>query len=222
MPAIENTTLIKNEAARLGFMSCGIAKAEFLEDDAKRLESWLSKGRHGKMQYMENHFEMRVNPQQLVPGAKSVITLLYNYFPKEEQQPDVPKIAKYAYGTDYHYVIREKLNVFLDFIKTHIGEVEGRGFVYSAPVLERAWALRSGLGWIGKNTHIISKQTGSYFFIATLITDLELIYDAPFKTDHCGTCTRCIDACPTDAILPGRELDAHKCISYLTIELKDA
>lgn len=174
------------------------------------------------MQYMENHFDLRTDPRKLVPGAKSVITLLLNYYPDAEQQPDAPKIAKYAWGTDYHYVIREKLNTLLQYIQDNIGEVQGRGFVDSAPVLERTWAQRSGLGWIGKNANLLTKQSGSFFFIATLISDLELVYDNPFATDHCGTCTRCIDACPTDAITSPTVIDGSKCISYFTIELKDA
>ncbi len=174
------------------------------------------------MQYMERYFDLRIDPRKLVPGAKSVITLLLNYYPSQEQQPGAPKIAKYAYGTDYHYVIKDKLNQLLQFIGENIGEVNGRGFVDSAPVLERSWAVRSGLGWVGKNGNVLTRHSGSFFFIATLITDLDLIADAPFVTDHCGTCTRCIDACPTQAILSPAEIDANKCISYLTIELKDA
>ncbi len=222
MSATKHKELIKDEAFRLGFHSIGVAKASFLEDDAKRLETWLNNGFHGKMQYMENHFDLRTDPRKLVPEAKSVITLLLNYFPSEQQKIDVPKIAKYAWGTDYHYVIRAKLNQLLDYIRQNIGEVNGRGFVDSAPVLERSWAIRSGLGWIGKNANLLTKQSGSFFFIATLITDLELPADAPFATDHCGTCTRCIDACPTQAIITPTVVDGSKCISYLTIELKDA
>ena len=222
MTTQKNTQLIKQEADRLGFETCGIAKAVALDDDARRLEAWLKKGYHGKMQYMENHFELRTDPRKLVPGAKSVITLLLNYFPEEEQNTYTPNIAKSAFGTDYHYVIREKLNELLAFIRGNIGEVDGRGFVDSAPVLERSWAQRSGLGWVGKNANLLAKHSGSFFFIATLITDLELEPDAPFATDHCGTCTRCIDACPTQAIVNPKEVDATKCISYLTIELKDA
>lgn len=203
-------------------MSCGIAMAEQLDEDAFRLEQWLNKGHQGGMQYMERYFDLRIDPRRLVPGARSVITLLLNYFPSQQQQADAPKIAKYAYGTDYHYVIRDKLNQLLDFIKTNIGDVNGRGFVDSAPVLERSWAVKSGLGWVGKNGNVLTRNAGSFFFIATLITDLDLIADAPFKTDHCGTCTRCIDACPTQAIVSPTEIDAGKCISYLTIELKDA
>ncbi len=214
--------LIRQEAERLGFMSCGFARAERLDDDARKLEDWLQKGHHGSMQYMENHFDLRVDPTLLVPGAKSVITLLLNYFPAEEQQPEAPRIARYAWGTDYHYVIREKLNLLLAFIREKIGDVNGRGFVDSAPVLERSWAVRSGLGWVGKSGNLITRQSGSYFFIATLITDLDLPADPPFKTDHCGTCTRCMDACPTQAIVSPAEVDGSRCISYLTIELKDA
>lgn len=218
----KNTSIIKTEALRLGFNSCGIAKAVQLEDDAVRLEQWLNKGHNSGMQYMERYFDLRIDPRKLVPGAKSVITLQLNYFPDQVQQANAPKIAKYAYGTDYHYVIRDKLNQLLTFINANIGEVNGRGFVDSAPVLERSWAVRSGLGWVGKNGNVLTKNAGSFFFIATLITDLDLIADAPFITDHCGTCTRCIDACPTDAIVSPTEIDAGKCISYLTIELKDA
>lgn len=221
-PAEKHTALIKKEAIRLGFMNCGVAKAAPLDDDARRLEQWLNKGYNGKMQYMERHFDLRTDPRKLVPGAKSVITLLMNYYPAEQQQPEAPKVAKYAYGTDYHYVIREKLNQLLSFIREHIGEVDGRGFVDSAPVLEKSWAQRSGLGWIGKNANLLNKQTGSFFFVATLISDLELVYDNPFATDHCGTCTKCLDACPTGAITEPTVIDGSKCISYFTIELKDA
>lgn len=217
-----NTILIKQEALRLGFDACGIAKAVQLDEDARKLETWLKNGFQGTMQYMERNFDLRTDPRKLVPGAKSVVTLLLNYFPEEQQQSHAPKIAKYAYGTDYHYVIKDKLNELLAFIKANIGAVEGRGFVDSAPVLERSWAVRSGLGWVGKNGNMITKQSGSFFFIATLIMDLELIPDAPFSTDFCGTCTKCIDACPTDAIVSPTVVDGSKCISYLTIELKDA
>lgn len=217
-----HTHLIKQEAARLGFSFCGIAKAVQLVDDARRLEQWLHKGFNGTMQYMENHFDLRTDPRKLVPGAKSVITLLLNYFSSEKQNEDTPKISRYAFGTDYHYVIKEKLNALLQTMRPHIGEVNGRGFVDSAPVLERSWAQRSGLGWIGKNGNLINKQRGSYFFIATLITDLELDYDDAFAKDYCGTCTKCIDSCPTGAILNEKVIDGSKCISYFTIELKDA
>ncbi len=220
--AFKHTSMIKAEATRLGFTACGVAKAVRLDDDARRLEKWLSKGYNGTMHYMERHFDMRVDPTLLVPGARSVITLTCNYYPSEKQNPDAARVAKYAWGTDYHFVIREKLNELLHYIRTEIGEVNGRGFVDSAPVLERAWAVRSGLGWVGKNGNLISKTDGSFFFIATLITDLELTPDAPFATDHCGTCTRCIDACPTEAIVSPTIIDGSKCISYLTIELKDA
>jgi epoxyqueuosine reductase len=218
----KNAALVKAEALRLGFMGCRVAKAEQLDDDARRLESWLNKGYQGTMQYMERNFDLRVDPCKLVPGAKSVVTLLMNYYPSEQQSPEAPGIAKYAWGQDYHDVIRAKLNALLDHIRATIGEVQGRGFVDSAPVLERSWAVRSGLGWIGKNGNLLNKDHGSFFFIATLITDLELSTDSPFNTDHCGTCTRCIDACPTDAIVGPSLVDATKCISYLTIELKDA
>ncbi|MEO7310583.1 MAG: tRNA epoxyqueuosine(34) reductase QueG [Chitinophagaceae bacterium] len=217
----QHTTLVKQYASHLGFEFCGIAKAVQLEDDARRLEAWLNKGMHGTMQYMANHFDQRTNPSKLVPGAKSVITLLLNYYPAQSQNTADVKISKYAYGTDYHIVIRAKLRQFLQLLKENIGDIQGRGFVDSAPVLERSWATRSGLGWIGKNGNLISKQSGSFFFIATLITDLELETDDPFAKDYCGSCTRCIDACPTEAILPDKVIDGSKCISYFTIELKD-
>jgi epoxyqueuosine reductase len=216
-----NSKWIKNFAAQLGFDHCGIAKAIKLDEDARRLEQWLNKGMHGTMNYMEKYFDLRVDPRNLVPGAKSVITLLINYFPSEKQQTGSPKISKYAYGKDYHELIRKKLKELIESISEQIGEIHGRGFVDSAPVLERSWAQRSGLGWIGKNGNLINKQTGSFFFIATLITDLELSYDDPFAKDHCGSCTKCIDACPTDAIHPNKVVDGSKCISYFTIELKD-
>lgn len=218
----QSSQQIKLFAKNLGFAYCGIAKAEFLNDDARRLETWLNKGMHGSMQYMENQFDLRVNPCKLVPGAKSVITLLMNYFASEQQNAAAPKISKYAFGEDYHTVIKEKLKQFLHLLKVNIGEVNGRGFIDSAPVLERSWAQKSGLGWIGKNGNLITKQSGSFFFIATLITDLELNYDDAFAKDYCGSCTRCIDTCPTDAILPNKVVDGSKCISYFTIELKDA
>lgn len=217
----QHTTLVKSYAAQLGFEYCGIAKAGKLDEDARRLETWLHQGMHGSMQYMENHFELRIDPTKLVPGAKSVITLLLNYYPAELQNQDAVQVSKYAYGKDYHEVIREKLHKFLALIKLNIGEVQGRGFVDSAPVMERAWAQRSGLGWVGKNGNLLTKQAGSFFFIATLITDLPLQYDDPFAKDYCGTCRRCIDACPTDAILDNKVVDGSKCISYFTIELKD-
>lgn len=215
------TYYIKDAAKKLGFHYCGIAKAVKLDDDARRLESWLQQGLHGKMQYMENYFDLRIDPCKLVPGAKSVITLLLNYFPSEQRNTAAPKISKYAYGKDYHEVIREKLNMFLQSIKQNIGEVNGRGFVDSAPVLERSWAVRSGAGWIGKNGNLITKEQGSYFFIATLIVDIELTYDDVFAKDYCGSCNRCIDACPTNAIRDNKVIDGSRCISYFTIELKD-
>jgi epoxyqueuosine reductase len=222
MSAIEkNTTLVKSFAAELGFEYCGIAKAQQLDEDARRLEQWLHKGMHGSMQYMENHFELRIDPTKLVPGAKSVITLLLNYYPAEKQNEDSLQVSKYAYGRDYHEVIREKLHALMAMIKLNIGEIQGRGFVDSAPVLERAWAQRSGLGWIGRNGNLLTRQAGSFFFIATLITDLALQYDDPFAKDYCGTCRKCIDACPTDAIMENKVVDGSKCISYFTIELKD-
>jgi len=217
----QHTQVVKQAATSLGFEFCGIAKAQTLDDDASRLEYWLNKGMHGSMKYMENHFDLRVDPQKLVPGAKSVITLLINYFPSKTQNDNSPKISKYAYGKDYHDVIKNKLRNFLQILHGQIGEVHGRGFVDSAPVLERSWAQRSGLGWIGKNGNLITKQNGSFYFIATLITDLELDYDDPFAKDYCGSCTKCIDACPTQAILPDKIVDGSKCISYFTIELKE-
>ncbi|MBK8787621.1 MAG: tRNA epoxyqueuosine(34) reductase QueG [Chitinophagaceae bacterium] len=223
MSVIEkHTELINKLAINLGFDYCGIAKAQVLNEDARRLEQWLSKGMHGSMRYMENHFDMRIDPTKLVPGAKSVITLLLNYFPEKEQSGTSPKISKYAFGNDYHEVIRSKLKLFLQNMKEQIGEIYGRGFVDSAPVLERAWAQKAGIGWIGKNGNLITKQSGSFFFIATLVVDLELKYDNGFAKDYCGTCTKCIDECPTEAILPDKVVDGSKCISYFTIELKDA
>ncbi len=212
---------IRKIARTLGFDQCGISKAEKLDEDARRLEQWLNNGYQGSMQYMERNFDLRVDPTLLVPGARSVITLLYNYFPATPESNTDLRISKYAYGQDYHTVIRNKLKEFLNILHDEIGEVAGRGFVDSAPVLERSWAKRSGLGWIGKNGNLINKRQGSFLFIATLITDLELEPDPPVTTDHCGTCTRCLDACPTQAILPGPTIDGSKCISYFTIELKE-
>ena len=216
------TEKIRNEAYRLGFEFVGIAKAEQMTEEARRLEAWLNQGFHGKMSYMANHFDKRIDPRKLVEGAKSVITLTYNYFTDEKQEdPEAPKVARYAYGKDYHYVVKDKLKELLHFIETEIGEVHGRAFVDSAPVLERDWAKRSGVGWVGKNTLLINPKAGSYFFLAELILDLDLIYDNPMK-DYCGRCRKCIDACPTDAISSeGYIMDGSKCISYLTIELKD-
>lgn len=217
---LENTNRIKAEAARLGFLSCGISKAEFLEEEAPRLEKWLEQNMHGEMQYMENHFDKRLDPRLLVDGAKSVISLLLNYYPEEQQNDQSYKISKYAYGTDYHFVIKDKLKELLHFIRSEIGEVNGRAFVDSAPVLDKAWAARSGLGWMGKHTNLLTKDVGSYYFIAELIVDLDLEYDHPV-TDHCGSCTSCIDACPTEAIVQPYVVDGSKCISYFTIELKN-
>ncbi|MFN3138700.1 MAG: tRNA epoxyqueuosine(34) reductase QueG [Allomuricauda sp.] len=216
----KHTQLIKAEAKRLGFLSCGISKAGFLEEEAPRLEKWLNQNMHGEMQYMENHFDKRLDPTKLVEGSKSVISLLLNYFPSEQQNPDSYKISKYAYGMDYHFVIKDKLKNLLHFIQEEIGEVHGRAFVDSAPVLDKAWAAKSGLGWIGKNSNLLTQQVGSFYFVAELIVDLELEYDTPV-TDHCGTCTACIDACPTEAIVQPYVVDGSKCISYLTIELKN-
>ncbi len=214
--------LIKDEALRLGFMACGISKAEFLEEEAPRLENWLNQNRHGEMKYMENYFDKRLDPRLLVDGAKSVISLSLNYYTEEKQSdPNAPKISKYAYGQDYHTVIKDKLKELTHFIEENIGEVSGRAFVDSAPVLDRAWAKKSGIGWIGKNSNLISKTDGSFFFLAELIVDLELDYDHPYQADYCGTCTRCLDACPTDAIIAPQVVDGTKCISYLTIELKN-
>lgn len=215
-----HTDLIKTEAKRLGFLSCGISKAEFLEEEAPRLEKWLNQNMHGEMQYMENHFDKRLDPTKLVEGSKSVISLLLNYYPSETQNPDSYKISKYAYGTDYHFVIKDKLKALLHFIREEIGEVNGRAFVDSAPVLDKAWAAKSGLGWMGKHSNLLTKEVGSFYFIAELIVDLELEYDLP-TTDHCGTCTACIDACPTQAIVEPYVVDGSKCISYFTIELKN-
>jgi len=217
----DHTSVVKQTAASLGFDFCGIARAEMLDDDARRLEQWLNSGMQGSMQYMENYFDLRVDPQKLVPGAKSIITLLLNYFPSQTQNTHAPKISKYAYGRDYHEVIKTKLKTFLQILREKIGDIHGRGFVDSAPVLERTWAQKSGLGWIGKNGNLITKQSGSFLFIATMIADIKLDYDDPFARDYCGSCTRCIDACPTNAILPNKVVDGSKCISYFTIELKD-
>ena len=216
----KHTNLIKTEAKRLGFLSCGISKASFLEKEAPRLESWLNQNMHGEMQYMENHFDKRLDPTKLVEGSKSVISLLLNYYPEEEQNKNSFKLSKYAYGTDYHFVIKDKLKQLLNFIREDIGEVHGRAFVDSAPVLDKAWAAKSGLGWIGKHSNLITQQVGSFYFIAELIVDLELEYDMPI-TDHCGSCTACIDACPTQAIVDPYVVDGSKCISYFTIELKE-
>ncbi len=222
MNQFSNTKFIKEAAAQLGFDFCGIAKATELTEDARRLETWLAKGYHGEMHYMENYFAERTDPRVLVPGAKSVITFLKNYYPGATQATGLPQIAKYAYGEDYHEVIRQQLFELLDSMRQMIGPIEGRGFVDSAPVLERAWAKKAGAGWIGKNGHLIQPTAGSFFFIATLIVDLELIYDDPIAKDYCGSCTACVDACPTQAILPDKTIEANHCISYFTIELKQS
>ncbi|WP_457616298.1 tRNA epoxyqueuosine(34) reductase QueG [Lutibacter sp.] len=215
------SNLIKQEAARLGFESCGISKAEYLEEEAPKFEKWLKNGYHGKMKYMENYFDKRLNPTLLVEGSKSVISLSYNYYPKEPQNKESYKLSKYAYGQDYHHIIKSKLKALIFFINSNIGEVHGRAFVDSAPILERAWAQKSGLGWQGKHSLLIQKNKGSFMFLAELILDIELAYDTPFVTDHCGKCTKCIDACPTEAILSNNMIDGSKCISYFTIELKE-
>ena len=215
-----HTQFIKSEAQRLGFLTCGISKAGFLEEDAPRLENWLKKQMNGQMSYMENNFDKRLNPTLLVEDSKSVVSLLLNYYPSEFQNPDSYKISKYAYGQDYHFVIKDKLKEFLAAIQSNIGEVSGRAFVDSAPVLDKAWAAKSGLGWIGKNGNLITQKVGSFYFIAELIIDLELEYDTA-TTDHCGSCTACIDACPTQAIVAPYVVDGSKCISYFTIELKE-
>jgi len=217
------TQIIRQEALDLGFSHIGIAKAEQMDEEARRLEAWLNQGHHGKMSYMANHFDKRIDPRKLVEGAKSVISLTYNYHNETEQtDPEAPKISQYAYGKDYHFVVKNKLKSLLAYIREEVGEVNGRCFVDSAPVLERDWAKRSGVGWVGKHTLLIHPKVGSYFFLAELIIDLDLTTDNPMR-DHCGTCTRCIEACPTEAISPeGYVMDGSKCISYLTIELKDA
>ena len=216
----KHTALIKAEAKRLGFLSCGISRAEFLEEEAPRLERWLKNNMQGAMSYMENHFDKRLDPTKLVDGARSVISVLLNYYPEETQPEGTYKISKYAYGQDYHHVIKGKLRQLQEFISAEIGEVQGRAFVDSAPVLDKAWAARSGLGWMGKHTNLLTQQLGSFYFIAELITDLDLEYDHPV-TDHCGTCTACIDACPTQAIVQPYMVDGSKCISYFTIELRE-
>lgn len=222
MPILRNRSeQIKAEADRLGFLACGVSQAEFLTDEAPRLEKWLRAGKQGEMGYMANHFDMRLDPRLIVPGAKSVISLAYNYHtPIKQDYPEAPKLSAYAFGRDYHKVVKQRLKPLMEFIKLQFGDVAMRAFVDSAPVLEKAWAKRSGLGWVGKHTNIIRKGVGSYFFLCEIIIDLELASDAPI-TDHCGTCTRCVDACPTDAITP-YGVDGSRCISYLTIELKDA
>jgi epoxyqueuosine reductase len=216
-----HTNFIKAKATDLGFSFCGISKAEFLKDEAPRLEEWLKRNYQGKMSYLENHFDKRLDPTLLVPGAKSVISLLYNYYPERDLAKESElKIAKYAYGEDYHFVVKDKLKIFFEAIRENIGDVQGRVFVDSAPVMERAWAKKGGLGWIGKNTLLLNRSMGSFFFLAEIILDLELEYDGPAK-DYCGTCTACMDACPTEAIPEPYVVDGSKCISYFTIELKE-
>lgn len=212
--------LIKTEAKRLGFLACGIAEAGFLKKEAPRLEKWLKDKCHGEMSYMENHFDKRLDPRLLVDDAKSVISVLYNYYPEQKQSENTFKISKYAYGEDYHYVIKEKLKALLNFINESIGDVNGRAFVDSAPVMDKAWAVKSGVGWLGKNANVLTKKVGSFYFIGELIVDLKLAYDSP-TTDHCGQCTACIDSCPTEAIVAPYIIDSKKCISYATIELKN-
>lgn len=223
-PAEKQAQFLKSTAKRLGFDFCGIAKAEFLESEAPRLEEWLNRNYQGKMGYLANHFDKRLDPTKLVEGAKTVVSLIYNYYPEKQlpHQTDDIKLAKYAYGADYHDVIRAKLTEFLEALREEIGEINGRSFVDSAPVMERQWAQRAGLGWIGKNSLLLNRQMGSFFFLADLIIDLEATPDTPLAKDYCGTCTACIDACPTEAILQPEVIDASKCISYLTIELKEA
>lgn len=215
------TKLIKQKAKDLGFEEIGISKAEFLEEEAPRLDDWLTQNMHGEMSYLDNHFDKRLDPTKLVPGAKSVISLSYNYYTDQELKLDSYKLSKYAYGRDYHKVVKKKLKLLTQFIQEEIGEIEGRAFVDSAPILEKAWAKKSGLGWIGKNSLMLTKTKGSYFFLSELIIDLELEYDTAYTKDYCGSCTKCVDACPTDAIFEPYQVDASKCISYFTIELKD-
>jgi len=223
-PADKHAQILKSTAKRLGFDFCGIAKAEFLESEAHRLEEWLNRNYQGKMAYLANHFDKRLDPTKLVEGAKTVVSLVYNYYPEQQlpNQPEDIKLAKYAYGADYHDVIRAKLTEFLEVLREEVGEINGRSFVDSAPVMERQWAQKAGLGWIGKNSLLLNREMGSFFFLAELIIDLEATPDLPLAKDYCGTCTACIDACPTDAIVQAGVVDASRCISYLTIELKEA
>lgn len=220
----QHAAIIKSTAKRLGFDFCGIAKAEFLEEEAPKLEEWLNRNYQGKMGYLANHFDKRLDPTKLVEGAKTVVSLIYNYYPAAQlpHQPEDIKLAKYAYGEDYHLVIREKLTEFLEVLREEIGEINGRSFVDSAPVMERQWAKKAGLGWLGKNSILLNREMGSFFFLAELIIDLEVQPDLPLAKDYCGTCTACVEACPTDAIVQAGVIDGSRCISYLTIELKDA
>ena len=223
-PADFHAQLLKSTAKRLGFDFCGIAKADFLEQEAPKLEAWLQRNYQGNMGYLANHFDKRLDPRKLVEGAKTVVSLVYNYFPEQSlsQEPEAYKIAKYAYGEDYHDVIRAKLTEFLLSLREEVGEISGRSFVDSAPILERAWAQKAGLGWIGKNSLLLNRTMGSFFFLAELVIDLEATPDLPIAQDYCGTCTACVDACPTDAIVTAGVVDGSRCISYLTIELKEA
>lgn len=223
MTRSEATDVLKREARRLGFMEARVAKAEFLTEEAPRLEAWLSNGMHGSMRYMENHFEKRLDPRLLVPGAKSVVSLAFNYFPEPSALEDEgrPRVARYAYGEDYHRVVKDRLFELLDSLRSAVGPIEGRCFVDSAPVMERAWAERSGLGWVGKNSLILRKNAGSYFFLAELVLDVDFVPDLPVS-DHCGSCTRCVDACPTQAIIAPKVIDSGRCISHATIELHGA
>jgi len=222
MNKLELSQAIKRKAEEIGFLSCGISKAGFLKSEASHLENWLKNGLHGSMSWMENNFDKRLDPTKLVDGAKSVISVLINYFPEKDLfENSELKISKYAYGNDYHTVVKDNLNILLEYMRAEIGEIVARCFTDSAPVLDKAWAERAGLGWIGKNGNLISTKAGSFFFIGEIICDVDLEYDHPPKADHCGTCTRCIDACPTGAIIKPQLVDGSKCISYLTIELKD-
>lgn len=223
MTRTEATALLKSEAKRLGFIEARVARADFLADEAPRLEEWLKHGMHGSMRYMENYFDKRLDPRLLVPGAQSIVSLAFNYYPEPSdlEEEDRPRVARYAYGEDYHRVVKDRLFELLDVLRTAVGDLDGRCFVDSAPVMERAWAERSGLGWVGKNSLILRKNTGSYFFLAELIVDYEFVADLPVA-DHCGTCTRCIDACPTQAIVAPKVVDSARCISHATIELHGA
>jgi epoxyqueuosine reductase len=220
MNADRYKSFIKQKANELGFFYCGFSTAGFLVDEAPKLERWLSEGLHGKMSYMENHFDKRLDPTKLVEGSNSVISLLLNYYPSESQTECAPKISKYAYGEDYHLVIKDKLKLLVESMKEEIGDIQGRVFVDSAPVMDKAWAKKAGLGWLGKNTNLIHPKEGSFFFIAEIISDLSFTQDPPMR-DYCGTCSKCLDACPTNALATPYQIDASRCISYLTIELKD-
>lgn len=222
MSSEHNTSILKTKAKELGFTFCKVAKADFLHKEALQLEKWLAKDYHGEMTYMEDNFDKRLDPRLLVEDAQSVVSLAYNYYtPKKQEDKNAPKISIYSYGKDYHKVVKKKLKLLFNYLQNEIGQINGRYFVDSAPVLEKTWAEKSGVGWIGKNANLITKSHGSYFFLAELIIDIPLIYDNPTK-DYCGSCTKCIDACPTQAIREPYVVDGSKCISYFTIELKDA